>query len=243
MLRFDKILWEEIVKLISFSTTEKWASELNMEDITDEELRLIARDVLDPDKLPHSHDDTFDMWNTYVEGVLPKKFLDEVEDKIDEDRACDIEDYFFYMQKRSIYSNIFNFWIYVFSEFLSKEENIIINEDFTNKVKNYIKYIDEITQKVNDFKISDEWDLKIDSLYIPDFDEDETPQEINYSYIKELINKFAFIDISFDFWQEINEINIIDFEDLKEWAVNNFGEETEPVVPVIEDEGEDEEDE
>ena len=241
MLRFDKILWEEIIKLISFGTTEEWSSEMNMEDITDEELRLIARDVLDPNKLPHSGDDIFDIWNTYVEGVLPTKFLDAVEEKIDEDRACDIEDYFFYIQKRSIYSNLFNFWIYVFSEYLSKNDSIIINEDFTDKVKNYIKYVDDLTDKVNNFEISDPWDLLIDSLYVPNFDEDEAPQEINYSYIKELINKFAFIDISYDFWQEINELNLIDFEELKEWAVQNYGDETEPLVPVIEENPEDEE--
>lgn len=240
MLRFDKILWEDIIKLISFKTTEEWASEMNMEDVADSQLRDIARDVLNPDKLPHSGDDIFDIWNTYVEGVLPTKFLDAVEEKIDEDRACDVEDYFFYMQKRSIYSNLFNFWIYVFSEYISKNDTNILNNDFTSKVKNYIKYVDDLTDKVNNYEISDKWDLLIDSLYVPTFEEEETPQEINYSYIKELINKFAFIDISYDFWQEINELNIIDFEELKQWAIQYYGEETEPVVPVIEDNPEEE---
>ena len=240
MLRFDKILWEDIIKLISFKTTEEWASEMNMEDVADSQLRDIARNVLNPDKLPHSGDDIFDIWNTYVEGVLPTKFLDAVEEKIDEDRACDVEDYFFYMQKRSIYSNLFNFWIYVFSEYISKNDTNILNNDFTSKVKNYIKYVDDLTDKVNNYEISDKWDLLIDSLYVPTFEEEETPQEINYSYIKELINKFAFIDISYDFWQEINELNIIDFEELKQWAIQHYGEETEPVVPVIEDNPEEE---
>ena len=240
MLRFDKILWEDIIKLISFKTTEEWASEMNMEDVADSQLRDIARNVLNPDKLPHSGDDIFDIWNTYVEGVLPTKFLDAVEEKIDEDRACDVEDYFFYMQKRCIYSNLFNFWIYVFSEYISKNDTDILNNDFTSKVKNYIKYVDDLTDKVNNYEISDKWDLLIDSLYVPTFEEEETPQEINYSYIKELINKFAFIDISYDFWQEINELNIIDFEELKQWAIQHYGEETEPVVPVIEDNPEEE---
>lgn len=234
MLRVDKVLWEDIVKLISFGTTEHFISEIGIENAYDEEISELARDIIDPHQLPHYETDTFDIWNTYIERVLPGAYLDKIEAEISEDRACDIEDYFFYIKEKIVYFNVFEFWWFIFNDYLEKKPSeIIVDEEITSQIKNYLSYISKITDQLNNFEITDEWDIYIDSLYSPDFAECDDNTNLNYSYVRSLIYRFIFTDISYDFWISINESFTEKLNLFKEWAENNYGDETEPYVPII----------
>ncbi|MBQ0105915.1 MAG: hypothetical protein KBT47_07780 [Armatimonadetes bacterium] len=242
MLRSDKVLWEDIIKLLSFGTAEKFAEELAIENIYDEETSEIARDVLDPRQLPHYETDTFDIWNTYIEKVLPGAYLDKIEEEISEDRACDIEDYFFYMERKYMLGAIFNYWWSIFNDFrLKNPESEIVSPELDKVIDSYIEYMNNITEEINSFEIEDPWDLYIDSLYVPEEFEEEEPEEedgeetviTDISYVKELITRFVFTDISFDFWTKIYEFDTSLTDRLKEWAKVNYGEESEPYLPEL----------
>lgn len=234
MLRVDKVLWEDIVKLISFGTTEQFVYEIGIENAYDEETSEIARDIIDPRQLPHYETDTFDIWNTYIERILPGAYLDKIEEEINEDRACDIEDYFLYIKEKIVYFDVFEFWWFVFNDYLEKNPTeIIIDEKITLQIKNYLSYINKKTDELNNFEITDEWDKYIDFLYYPDFTECDEKTELNYSYVRSLLYRFIFSDISYEFWLNINESAQDKLDMLKTWAKNNYGDETEPFVPII----------
>lgn len=230
----DKILWDNIIKLISFGKSEHFLSEMGLENIYDEEISEIARDVLDPKQLPHYKSDTFDIWNTYIEKVLPGAYLDKIEEKISEDRACDIEDYFFYIKPKFQLINIFEYWYFIFSDFSEKHsDSIIVNTKITETIKKYLDYIKKISEEVYSAE-NDDWDEYIDNLYRPDFSDEDNNNELISSYVSELINNFVFADVSFDFWLKINEYDENIQTELLNWANNYYGEESEPVIPKTE---------
>lgn len=238
MTRIEKVLWEDIIKLLSFKSTENFIEELAIENVYDEDICNISREIINPKNLKHSETDTFDVWNTHLDSVLPGAFLDKVEDNFDEDKACDIEDYYFYLRKRMVFGIIFNYWWTVFTDYVEKNpDGIIVNPIIHEKINNYLNYCFGVSSDIEQFEITDEWDLYINSLYLPEIDEDEDEEiDISYNYIKEQINKFTFVDISYDFWSGLNELSEEELMEIKQWAIDNYGEESNPLIPQISEE-------
>jgi len=232
MLQHEKSLWIDIVKLLSFDATSNFTDELSCSNIYTPNILKVAREIIDPKKLKHTDESVFDIWNTYVEKIIPHEFLDAIETIYNEEIACDIEDYYFYTQKRAFLANLFNYWIVVFDDYLNKNpDGIILNNEITETINKYLGYITNMEEEVTNTNITSEWDKYINSLYVPDLE----CSEITYDFIKELLMKYIFIDISYEFWSKLNEMLGEDITNLKEWAIENIGGETEPVVPVIND--------
>lgn len=231
----SKELWLDLNKLLSFDFTGDFCDELACEDVYTAEIIGSIRKVIDPDRI--NFDKGFDAWNAMLQNDLPGKTLDVIEDSFGEEVACDLEDYYFYVEKRSMLLPVFIFWHKVFEKVMEDEIALEITNDFRDEkllksVQNYLSYFNELETNIAETEITSEWDKKINGMCCIYSDEEDF-EGIELDYVKELVLRYAFADISYDFWIKVHEILGDDISLLKTFAISIFGDEATPVVPVI----------
>ena len=238
MLRTRKSLWIDIVKLLSFDFTKDYTQELGCEDVYSDEIKTSIRNIINPDNIEHKGQSAvFDSWNALLENDIPTKLLDLIEKKYSEDLACDLEDYFLYMEKRNLFYPVFLFWHRVFADAI--EEDIAIevvkdhkDDELNSVIKNYMEYCEELSDSIYSNDVVSQWDKSINSLCSIVTDEDDA-DFVNIDCVRELVCRYSFLDISYDFWIKIHEVLGDDITFLKSWVISAFGDETIPVVPAI----------
>jgi len=231
----SKELWIDLNKLLSFDFTSNFCDELACDDVYKKEIVNSIRKIINPERV--TYDKGFDAWNAMLQNELPGKTLDLIEENYGEDTACDLEDYYFYMEKRTFLLPVFLFWYKVFEHVTEEEIDIEISNDFRDEklstaVQNYLDYFNELETSIVETEIISDWDKKINSMCCIYSDEDDF-EGMEMDFVRELVLRYAFADISYDFWIKVYEIMGDDISQLKTFAVSVFGDEAIPVVPAV----------